>query len=122
MNDLGLKEQCKLFEKHLHEQCQLLEKHLREDTDRFVKLMGAKADEKIRQLEAQENYLSQLESKMEENAKKARDLITLNIGGTLFMTTKATLLKMEGSYFYVMLASGKWLPNNMGTNAFVYLC
>ncbi|KDO21530.1 hypothetical protein SPRG_12493 [Saprolegnia parasitica CBS 223.65] len=40
--------------------------------------------------------------------------ITLNVGGTLFMTARETLLRMPGSYFDAMLSSDHWLPNEKG--------
>jgi FKBP-type peptidyl-prolyl cis-trans isomerase (trigger factor) len=111
-----LKEQHLLHEEKLKEQLELHETQLREGYDRMIQFMGATIDNKFKQLEAKERYWSQLQARMQENAKKPHDLITLNVGGTKFMTTKSTLIKMEGSYFHAMLASGDWLPNEKGKN------
>ncbi len=98
----------------LREEYKSLEKHLKDDMDRLIHAMSVTVDKKIKELEVKELHLSTLQSKMDENAKKARDVITLDIGGALFRTTKSTLLKMEGSYFHAMLASAEWLPNEKG--------
>jgi hypothetical protein len=97
----------------LQKQYHLLEINLRENLESLFHLSVA-TQEKIKQLQEEKLHWARLQSKIQENAMKANDMITLNIGGTLFMTTKATLLKMEGSYFHAMLASGVWLPNDMG--------
>jgi hypothetical protein len=73
-----------------------------------------------KELEIEKRHWSDLQSKMQENAKNAREMITLDVGGTLFRTTKSTLLKMDGSYFHAMLASGDWLPNEMGMYMYYY--
>ncbi|EQC37379.1 hypothetical protein SDRG_04983 [Saprolegnia diclina VS20] len=38
-------------------------------------------------------------------------IVTLNVGGTLFMTARETLLRIPGSYFDAMLSSDHWRPN-----------
>jgi hypothetical protein len=77
--------------------------------------------EKNKSLEADEIRRSQLLSKLQENAKKSLDIITLDIGGTLFRTTKSTLLRIEESFFHAMLSSGDWSPNEMGKNIYFAL-
>ncbi|KAF0683741.1 hypothetical protein As57867_024151, partial [Aphanomyces stellatus] len=39
-------------------------------------------------------------------------MVTLNVGGSLFTTSKETLLRVEGSYFHAMLGSGHWQPDS----------
>ena len=41
--------------------------------------------------------------------------ITFNVGGTLFITTKDTLLRVKDSYFTSMMESGLWKPQADGT-------
>lgn len=43
------------------------------------------------------------EVKMEENANKAKQWITLDIGGTIFVTSKSTLLRYEDTLFHASL-------------------
>eukprot|EP01006_Ploeotia_vitrea_P055498 TRINITY_DN68001_c12_g2_i1.p1 TRINITY_DN68001_c12_g2~~TRINITY_DN68001_c12_g2_i1.p1 ORF type:complete len:380 (+),score=19.29 TRINITY_DN68001_c12_g2_i1:29-1141(+) len=45
-----------------------------------------------------------------ENVKK----VTLNVGGTKFTTTEATLTSEKESFFWVMLTSGHWKPDEDG--------
>ena len=52
---------------------------------------------------------------IEENISMSRERIKLDVGGTIFITTRSTLLKNKNSYFYAMLASGSWLPDEEGT-------
>jgi hypothetical protein len=51
---------------------------------------------------------------MRDNCAKAADTITLNLRGRVFKTYKDTLLKKEGTFFYNMLSSGEWLPDDKG--------
>ncbi|ETV65974.1 hypothetical protein H257_17453 [Aphanomyces astaci] len=38
------------------------------------------------------------------------DIITLNVGGTTFQTSKDTILRGEGTYIHSLLRSGQWKP------------
>jgi hypothetical protein len=98
----------------LRDQYKIIERNLRENMERLL-VLSAHTDKKIQQLQEEKFKQSVLQAKMAENARNARDMITLDVGGTVFRTTKATLLRMEGGYFHVMLASGEWLPNENGT-------
>eukprot|EP01006_Ploeotia_vitrea_P016844 TRINITY_DN47757_c0_g1_i1.p1 TRINITY_DN47757_c0_g1~~TRINITY_DN47757_c0_g1_i1.p1 ORF type:complete len:318 (-),score=26.52 TRINITY_DN47757_c0_g1_i1:650-1603(-) len=40
--------------------------------------------------------------------------VTLNIGGTIFKTSKTTLLAEKDTFFWSMLRSGQWTPNAEG--------
>jgi hypothetical protein len=51
---------------------------------------------------------------MEEHAAKAKTKIVLDVGGKKFAASKSTLLTFPGSYFWAMLSSGKWLPDEDG--------
>ena len=53
-----------------------------------------------------------------KNAEKASERIVLNIGGTLFHTTKTTLLDETDTFFYAMLHSGLFEPDSQGICSF----
>ncbi|KAF0723587.1 hypothetical protein Ae201684P_004236 [Aphanomyces euteiches] len=42
------------------------------------------------------------------NIGAAPATLTLNVGGTMFTTSKTTLLRVKNSYFHVLLGSGRW--------------
>ncbi|KAF0687058.1 Aste57867_21139 [Aphanomyces stellatus] len=44
----------------------------------------------------------------------APPVVSLNVGGRVFQTSRATLLRQEGSYFDAMLSSGQWQPDAQG--------
>ncbi|CAK4072120.1 unnamed protein product [Aphanomyces euteiches] len=62
-----------------------------------------------------------LERRVQENIDAAPSIITLDVGGTLFKTTKATLLSVEDSYFQAMLGSGLWQPDGPNNTYFLDL-
>jgi hypothetical protein len=103
----------------LRRQSAFVEKNLREGMECLLKL-SVSIEAQRKELEIEKRHWSDLQSKMQENAKNAREMITPDVGGTLFRTTKSTLLKMDGSYFHAMLASGDWLPNEMGMYMYYY--
>ncbi len=89
-----------------------LEKHVKDILKEDEELQLCK---QIFLLQYNEFQLSQLlQSLMQESTLDLHDMITLNIGGSKFITTKSSLLKMEGSFFHAMLTSSEWLPNEMG--------
>ncbi|KDO32346.1 hypothetical protein SPRG_02824 [Saprolegnia parasitica CBS 223.65] len=45
---------------------------------------------------------------------QATELVTLNVGGTLFTTARETLRRVPGSYFDLRLASDAWQPDEDG--------
>jgi ABC-type Fe3+-citrate transport system substrate-binding protein len=72
-------------------------------------------EKRLTMLEEKEKKWKELEKMMEENAAKAKQKIKLDIGGKIFTTSKSTLMRYENTYFYAMLASGKWQPDEDGT-------
>jgi hypothetical protein len=52
---------------------------------------------------------------MSKHSAMAKNKIKLDVGGQLFTTSKETLLKFEGSFFFAMLSSGRWEPDEDGT-------
>ncbi|OQR85559.1 hypothetical protein ACHHYP_11691 [Achlya hypogyna] len=55
-----------------------------------------------------------MHARVEADARAAAEMVTLNVGGTLFATTRANLLRYEGSYFHTMMLSKLWAPNDRG--------
>lgn len=53
-----------------------------------------------------EQKIKKMIEEMDENASKAKSKITLDIGGTKFVTSKTTLMMAKDSYFASMLRSG----------------
>ncbi|KAF0709532.1 Aste57867_5885 [Aphanomyces stellatus] len=82
----------------------------------FLEASQAMHDQ-IEEWERREAHWLALETRIRENLAAASTLITLDVGGTLFKTAKATLLRVEGSYFHAMLGSGLWTPDAV-TNAY----
>ncbi|KAF0983699.1 hypothetical protein FDP41_007614 [Naegleria fowleri] len=71
-------------------------------------------DNRMKELKKLEDDLNLKFKLMEENAKKARDVIKLDVGGKIFKTSKETLLSRKDTFFYAMISSGKWLPDEEG--------
>jgi len=53
------------------------------------------------------------------NSFASSSRITLNVGGKLFTTTKDTLLSRRDSFFYAMLSSGQWFPDESDGTYFI---
>jgi hypothetical protein len=68
----------------------------------------------LAELEQKEKKWQELEMRVKRNADKAAELITLDVGGSLFTTSKENLLRQEGTYFQAMLGSDHWKPNSKG--------
>ena len=47
------------------------------------------------------------------------DIISLNVGGTVFYTTKTTLTKYDGSYFNGLLNESYYLLKDKNDNIFI---
>jgi hypothetical protein len=56
-----------------------------------------------------------MQALMAKHAALAKHKIKLDVGGRHFATSKETLLKFEGSFFFAMLSSGLWEPDEDGT-------
>ncbi|KAG9406361.1 hypothetical protein AC1031_002681 [Aphanomyces cochlioides] len=81
-------------------------------------------DDTSAQIQALETKLATweaLERRVQENIEAAPSVITLDVGGTLFKTSKATLLNVEDSYFHAMLGSGLWYPDGPNNTYFLDL-
>ncbi|KAH9184807.1 hypothetical protein AeNC1_013214, partial [Aphanomyces euteiches] len=55
---------------------------------------------------------TELENRIDDNISKFPNVITLDVGGTIYKATKETLLRFEGSYFHALLGSGCWNPDS----------
>ncbi|RLO05325.1 hypothetical protein DYB28_010654 [Aphanomyces astaci] len=54
---------------------------------------------------------AEFEARIQQNVDRHPNLVTLNVGGTTFQTSKDTLLRGEGTYFHALLGSGRWKPD-----------
>ncbi|EFC36754.1 K+ channel tetramerization domain-containing protein [Naegleria gruberi] len=72
-------------------------------------------EERISHLLKLEQEWSEKEKLMEENANKAKSTIKLDVGGKIFKTSRETLLSKKDTFFYAMISSGKWLPDEDGS-------
>jgi len=61
-----------------------------------------------------EKKLQEMEEKIKESANKAKNKIKFDVGGETFTVSKEALLREEGSYFYHMLASDQFKPDEDG--------
>ena len=51
---------------------------------------------------------------MSKHSAMAKSKIKLDVGGQSFTASKETFLKLEGSFFFAMLSSGRWEPDEDG--------
>ncbi|KAF0711933.1 Aste57867_4955 [Aphanomyces stellatus] len=65
----------------------------------------------VSELKTKEAHWLELERRDQVNLVDVPKLVTLNVGGSLFTTSKETLLRVEGSNFHAMLGSGHWKPD-----------
>ena len=79
-----------------------------------LQLLSSKVEKKLSYLQVVEKQLEEANESMDANIAKTKEKIKLDIGGKLFTTAKSTLLSVPGTYFYAMLSSGKWLPDENG--------
>jgi BTB/POZ domain-containing adapter for CUL3-mediated RhoA degradation protein len=68
----------------------------------------------MKALDAKRAEWDALMKKANEHAAAAPRKIKLDIGGEKFTTTKDTLNKFKNSFFYAMIGSGKWSPDEDG--------
>jgi len=80
----------------------------------FLKVSGL-IEQRIKVLEEKERRWLELETKLKENAVTAKSKIILDVGGKKFATSKSTLLSHTDSYFYGLLSSGHWQPDEDGS-------
>lgn len=65
-----------------------------------------KCQQRETSLKEREERWKKMEEKFDDNVAKAKSKIVLDIGGTVFATSKTTLLSQKDSYFSAMLQSG----------------
>ncbi|KAH9110529.1 hypothetical protein LEN26_013706 [Aphanomyces euteiches] len=61
----------------------------------------------------------EIENQIQANIANSPNIITLDVGGTIFKTSKETLLRFEGSYFHALLGSGQWKPDTLNEAYFL---
>ncbi|OQS07464.1 phosphatidylinositol kinase (PIK-5) [Thraustotheca clavata] len=71
-------------------------------------------EKEINDLTRDKESMANMEERMRAQARKAQSVITLNVGGVKFATSKENLLRLEGSLFHAMLTSEEWQPNAQG--------
>lgn len=65
-------------------------------------------------LESKEKRVQELDDRMRAMHERASQRIKLSLRGKVFETEKSTLLSIEGTYFYAMLSTDTWLPDDGG--------
>ena len=83
----------------------------------LMEQMQALADRRSSLNEKEDTWRHQMEE-AKKNAERTSERIVLDIGGTLFHTTKATLTDEHDTYFYGMLRSGEFRPDSQGSCPF----
>ncbi len=91
---------------------------LEESKQSMVKLYS-QIEDKIKLLEEKENHWNGINQTIEKHSSSAKQKIKLNVGGQVFATSKSTLLAFEGSFFYGMLGSGRWEPDEGNSRFFL---
>eukprot|EP01130_Rhizamoeba_saxonica_P002007 TRINITY_DN11818_c0_g1_i1.p1 TRINITY_DN11818_c0_g1~~TRINITY_DN11818_c0_g1_i1.p1 ORF type:complete len:324 (-),score=54.68 TRINITY_DN11818_c0_g1_i1:109-1080(-) len=58
--------------------------------------------------------ISTIKTMLDQEIDKAKYKVKLNVGGQIFVTSKTTLTKDKNSYFYGMISSNNWQPDEDG--------
>ncbi|KDO29301.1 hypothetical protein SPRG_05838 [Saprolegnia parasitica CBS 223.65] len=80
---------------------------------------AATIDDDIGVLQAARQRHNTIQKLTQAQAAIADDAIRLNVGGTLFETSRATLLALPDSYFTAMLSQGHWTPREVDGAYFI---
>ncbi|CAK4474150.1 unnamed protein product [Aphanomyces euteiches] len=73
--------------------------------------------EQVAELKATMKEWNEMEHRIQQNIASMRQVVTLDVGGMIFKTSKENLLRDEGSYFHALLGSGLWKPD-CGSDAY----
>jgi len=76
--------------------------------------LSSNVEKQLRQLEEKEKSIAKLGPLMDSTVSTAKQKIVLNIGGKKFATSRSTLLSVKNSFFYAMLCSEQWKPDEDG--------
>jgi hypothetical protein len=80
--------------------------------------MVAKAESSVEtaltEIRVREEQAARLERLVRAHAETEASKVTIDVGGELFATTRANLLRFPNSYFSAMLGSGTWRPEERG--------
>ncbi|KAL9653319.1 hypothetical protein ABK040_001955 [Willaertia magna] len=98
-----------------------LEKEFSLASNHLLKL-NAIVENKLKELKIKEEWFKEKELQIEECIKKASDRIKLNVGGKIFESSKETLICKKDTFFYAMLSSGIWQPDEKGGAYFIDRC
>jgi hypothetical protein len=78
--------------------------------DQFLQISSS-IDAALKNLADKEARWHKLDALMQDNIAKAKHKIKLDVGGKCFTTSKTSLLRFEGSFFWTMLAGDRWAPD-----------
>eukprot|EP01118_Nematostelium_gracile_P013027 TRINITY_DN4860_c0_g1_i2.p1 TRINITY_DN4860_c0_g1~~TRINITY_DN4860_c0_g1_i2.p1 ORF type:complete len:309 (-),score=89.29 TRINITY_DN4860_c0_g1_i2:4-930(-) len=81
---------------------------------KMLSSLSGDIEDRLSLLREKEKAYTELQERMKENAEKQSKQIYLDIGGKIFSASRETLTSVEGTYFYAMLASNSWKPNERG--------
>jgi len=82
--------------------------------EQFLQISSS-IEDALKILADKEAHWHKLDAVIQENITKAKQKIKLDVGGKCFATSKTSLLRFEGSFFWTMLAGGRWEPDEDGT-------
>ncbi|KAG9400118.1 hypothetical protein AC1031_011028 [Aphanomyces cochlioides] len=94
--------------------------HIQERCNEFQQAVDAMREE-VAEMEQKMAQWNGMENRIQENIANTPNIITLDVGGTIFKTSKETLLRFEGSYFHALLGSGQWKPDTPNAAYFLDL-
>ena len=82
-------------------------------TNTILKLRN-NIDHRMNELKLMEASWNEKLELMQKEAGKAKNMIKLDVGGKIFKVSKEVLLGHKDTYFYAMLSSGEFLPDEEG--------
>ena len=68
----------------------------------------------ISEVDRKVDHMKHLAEKAHMHAAQQKDKVNLDVGGEVFSTCRDNLLKFPDSYFYGMINSGVWRPDEEG--------
>eukprot|EP01006_Ploeotia_vitrea_P019659 TRINITY_DN51883_c0_g1_i1.p1 TRINITY_DN51883_c0_g1~~TRINITY_DN51883_c0_g1_i1.p1 ORF type:complete len:301 (-),score=38.05 TRINITY_DN51883_c0_g1_i1:733-1635(-) len=81
------------------------------ETGKQLDLQKAQVEE---QISTKLQEMAVANERQQSEAFKGKDRVVLNVGGSVFETSKATLMTDSGSFFHAMVHSGAWAPDETG--------
>ena len=75
---------------------------------------GRSLEMAIAEVDRKVEHLTHLEAKARTHASEQTNKVNLDVGGEIFSTCRDNLLKYHDSYFYGLINSGMWRPDDEG--------